>query len=130
MILDKQLVFSKEQAVTTSAPSEHTIDLGAANLELGIGTPLYIEVWMDTVFSGSTATLTVDLQDGASVGGSDKVMEILPAISETAMIAKGIGLLAKVLLPEGMSLSKHIRLYYTASSGLTAGKLNAFITIG
>ena len=131
MILDKQLVFSDAQAVTASAASEHTIDLGAANLELGIGTPLYIEVWMDTVFSGSTNTLKVDLQDGAAVNGSDKVMEILPAISQTDLIAKGIGLLAKVLLPEGMSLSRHIRLYYTAGTGnLAGGKLNAFITIG
>ena len=130
MILDKQLVFSDAQAVTASAASEHTIDLGAANLELGVGTPLYIEVWMDTVFSGSTATLTVDLQDGAAVGGSDKVMEILPAISQTAMIAKGIGLLAKVMLPVGMDISRHLRLYYTASASLAGGKLNAFITIG
>ena len=130
MILDKQLVFSKEQAVTASAYSTNLIDLGAADLELGIGTPLYIEVWMDTVFSGSTATLTVELRDGTTTSPTDKVMEILPAISQTAMIAKGIGLLAKVLLPEGMDLSRYIRLYYAVSASLAGGKLNAFITIG
>ena len=131
MILDKQLVFSDGQAVTANAYSTNSIDLGAAGLELGMGTPLYLEVWLDTAFDTSADTLTIELRDGTTAGGcTNKVMELLPAIATSALLAANVGLLVKVPLPEGMSISNVLKLHYAVSAGLTSGKLNAFITIG
>lgn len=120
-------MLSEAQAITVSAASENTIDLGATGLDIGQGNPIYLEVWLDTAFDTSADTLTIALQDGATVGGSDAVMTILPATATSALLAANVGLLAKVALPEG--LNRHIRLYYTASAGLTSGKINAFLTI-
>jgi hypothetical protein len=126
MILDKKLIFSSEQAITASAASTDTVDLGATGLDIGQGNPIYLEVWLDTAFDTSANTLTIDLQDGATVNGSDAVMTVLPATATSSLLTPG--LLVKVSLPEG--LNRHIRLYYTCSAGLTSGKINAFLTIG
>lgn len=127
MIRDIQLIFSDGQLVEESGASEDTIDLGATGLDIGQGNPIYLEVWLDTAFDSSVDTLTITLRDGATVGAiSNTVMTILPATATSALLTPG--LLVKMSLPEG--LNRHLDLYYTTSSGLTSGKLNAFLTIG
>jgi hypothetical protein len=128
MILDKQLIFSDAQAVTVTAISENTIDLGAANLDIGQGNPIYLEIWLDTAFDTSADTLTITLQDGATVGAVADIMTVLEATATSALLAANVGLLRKISLPN--DLKRHLALYYTASAGLTSGKLNAFLTIG
>ena len=128
MILDKQLVFSEAQAITVSALSENTLDFGVTGLDIGQGTPIYLEVWLDTAFDTSANTLTIDLYDGATVGAVAKHMEVLPATATSSLLAANVGLLAKVALPNDML--RHVALYYTCSAALTSGKINAFLTIG
>lgn len=128
MILDKQLIFSNAQAVTTSAISENTIDLGAESLDPGQGNPVYLEIWLDTAFGTSADTLTISLQDGTTVGGVADIMTVLEATATSALLAANVGLLRKISLPN--DLKRHLALYYTCSSGLTSGKINAFLTIG
>jgi hypothetical protein len=128
MILDKQLIFSDGQAVTSSVISENTIDLGAANLDIGQGNPIYLEIWLDTAFDTAADTLTITLQDGATVGAVADIMTVLEATATSALLAANVGLLRKISLPN--DLKRHLALYYTASAGLTSGKLNAFLTIG
>lgn len=126
MIRDIQLIFSANQSITESEACTDTIDLGASGLDIGQGNPVYLEVWLDTIFSSTSNTLKIDLQDGGSVNGSTAVMTILPATMTSAL--QTAGLLVKISLPEG--LNRHIRLYYTVSSTLANGKINAFLTIG
>ncbi|MDO9534779.1 MAG: hypothetical protein Q7J85_05485 [Bacillota bacterium] len=128
MILDKQLILSDGQAITATAASENSIDLGAANLDIGQGNPVFLEVWLDTAFDTSVNTLTITLQDGATVGALADIMTIMPARATSLLLAANRGLLVKFSLPEG--LKRHIGLNYTVSVGLTSGKLNAFLTIG
>jgi len=126
MILDKQMILSEGQAVTSTAVSTNSIDFGAANLDPGQGNPIYLEVWLDTAFDTSADTLTITLQEGATVGALADTLTIMPATATSALLTPG--LLVKISLPEG--LLRHIGLNYTVSSGLTSGKLNAFLTIG
>jgi len=126
MILDKQLIFSDGQAVTVTAASENEIDCGAASLNLGQGNPIFIEVWLDTAFDTSANTLTIELKDSPDGDTYTSRMTILPATATSSLLTAG--LLRKVSLPEGMA--RYLELYYTCSTTLASGKLNAFLTIG
>lgn len=128
MILDKKHIFSDGQAITSSAISENTIDLGAENLDIGQGNPVYLEIWLDTAFDTSANTLTITLQDGTTVGGVADIMTVLEATATSSLLAANVGLLRKISLPN--DLKRHLALYYTVSSALTSGKINAFLTIG
>lgn len=128
MILDKQMILSDGQAVTATAVSENSIDFGAASLDPGQGNPIYLEVWLDTAFDTSADTLTITLQEGATVGALADTLTIMEATATSSLLAANVGLLVKLSLPEGTL--RHIGLNYTVSSGLTSGKLNAFLTIG
>jgi len=128
MILDKQLMLSEGQPITVTAQSTNTIDFGAADLDIGQGNPIYLEVWLDTAFDTSANTLSIDLYDGATVGAVAKKMEVLPATATSSLLAANVGLLVKISLPN--DLKRHIALNYTCSTTLVSGKINAFLTIG
>ena len=127
MFIDKQLIMSEAQAITAAADSTNEIDFGAAGLDIGQGNPLYIEVWLDTIFTSTANTLTITLEssaDGTTYNAVDK-MTILPAtVTSVLQTPKQ---LVKMSLPE--NTKRFVQLHYAVSASLVAGKINAFITI-
>ena len=127
MFIDSKLVLSDGQAVTDDAVSENVINFGAADLNIGQGNPLYIEVWLNTAFATSaTLTLSIELEECATLGGTytDKMI-LLPATKTNALLTPGQ--LVKVSLPE--NTKQFIRLNYEVSATLADGIIDAFITI-
>jgi len=128
MIRDAILILSENQAITATEASTNEIDFGAAGLDIGKGNPIYLELWLDTAFTTSANTLTVALQDGTDGTTYTTRMTILEATATSSLLAANVGLLRKFSLPN--DLARYIRLYYTVSAALAAGKVNAFLTIG
>ncbi|MAE50080.1 hypothetical protein CMI48_04620, partial [Candidatus Pacearchaeota archaeon] len=59
MILDKENLYSDDQALTTTADSTNVLDLGVANR--GPGNPMLILIQVTTTFAGGT-DVTIDLE--------------------------------------------------------------------
>ena len=128
MFIDKQLVMSEAQAITVAADSTNVIDFGAADLNIGQGNPLYVEVWLDTAFTTSASlTLTITLEssaDNSTYNAVDKLV-IMPATLMSSLLTPKQ--LVKMSLPENMK--RYVKLHYAVSNTIAAGKINAFITI-
>lgn len=119
MILDADLVFSNKQAVTATAESTNTLDLGVAGD--AIGQELTIHVVVDTAFATLTS-LTVSLETSANNSTWTTVLSG-PAIAR-ASLTKGASVFC-VRVPQG--LSRYVRMKYTVGGpNATAGKVTAF----
>lgn len=109
-ILDGKLELSDNQDLTlgsgSSAQSTNIIDLGAANLQLGAGTPLYLNVRMATAFAVAAATLTVALMTNTTTdvdGGTTIISRTVTAPDDWVL---------RISLPLEM-LQRYIGLKYT-----------------
>ena len=133
-IMDKPLVLSDAQAITknTRTASTNFIDLGAASLYIGAGTPLYLNVRVNTTFVGggeSGTALTVHLMDGAHTSGVCSGTTLLSKTITTSLLAKGKSIMRVALPNEGYM--RFLRLRYVNSSATTAwtaGAADAWIT--
>src|SRR5690242_21379231 len=88
MITDAFLVFNSAQAVTSSAVSTNTIDLGTAR-DLGPGTPLHIAISVDTTVTAAGAA-TVNFQFISSAAAnlsSPTIITQTDAIGKATLVA-------------------------------------------
>ena len=126
MILDAELMFSEDQAVTASAASTNYIDLGVAR-DIGNGENLYLVLLvtetMDDAGDDSTLAVTLQTDDNTSFS-SATTLETLTTFA--ALTAAGTVVYKRI---DPASYERYIRLYYTTANGdLSAGKFTAFIT--
>lgn len=128
MILDDQLKFSEEQAVTSAAGSTNTIDLGQ-DRDIGTGEPLYVVVVVEEAMtdSGSDSTLTVALEGDSTTSFTPDGTQDLFTIP--AVTAAGEVFIAR-LDPGAAPLQyQYIRLKYTPANGdLSGGSFSAYLT--
>lgn len=137
MILDKQNLFSDQQAITASAASTNQIDLGANGTpvygaaalrsDLGISdVPLLIQV---TEAFATLTSLAVSVQvDNDAAFGSPKTVVSTPAVP-VAELKAGYRF-PIVWVPRGTD-ERYVRLSYTvAGTNATAGKITAGISAG
>lgn len=120
MILDKELVFSSEQAVTADAASTNVLDLKAEGD--AVGQELAIHAVVTANFATLTS-LTIKVQTSADNSSwSDVVLS--PAIP-VASLKKGEEVFC-IRVPKGFK--RYVRLYYDVTgSNATAGKVTAFM---
>lgn len=121
MILDADLQFSKEQAVTSSAAST-ALDLQAPGD--AVGQELTIHTLVTTSFAGLTS-LQVKLQTSKDNSAWEDVL-MTPAITLASGKLKAGSDIFKVRVPGG--LDRYVRLYYTVSGTASAGKVTAFMS--
>lgn len=121
MILDADLQFSKEQAVTSSAAST-ALDLQAPGD--AVGQELTIHTLVTTGFAGLTS-LQVKLQTSKDNSAWEDVL-MTPAITLASGKLKAGSDIFKVRVPGG--LDRYVRLYYTVSGTASAGKVTAFMS--
>lgn len=126
MITDKLLRVSDAQAVTASAASENTVNLGVAT-DLGEGKQLFMVFSVDVAAvsgtSGSTVTFQVigsasaDLSSPVVLGSSAAIVKT--SLTAGKQIAVGFN-------PQiGSKAYQYVGAYYSASADLTAGKFTA-----
>lgn len=122
MILDHENMFSKDQAVTATALSARTVDLGPG--DAGPSERLSLFVCAPAAFSGD-GTLTVELQtaDAAADDGSLSSPATLAgyAVSNAALVAGGRLLAAR--LPHGCK--RYLRLNHVVTGSLADGAITA-----
>jgi hypothetical protein len=118
--LDRQILFSSEQAITASAASTDVIDLGSSR-DVGAGEPIMVLVQVTQAFDALT-TLTVALQTSATENFASPVQltaQTLALASLTAGAKFAIG-------PVPRGVLRYLRLYYTVTGTTpTAGKITA-----
>jgi len=121
MILDKDLLFSKDQAVTSDAASTNALDLVSDGD--AVGQELAFHVVVTQAFATLTS-LTIKIQTSANNSDWSDVL-LTPAIA-AASLTKGTEILY-VRVPKG--LKRYVRLYYDVTgSNATAGKITAFMS--
>lgn len=135
-IMDLKLELSDKQAITGSATyreSTNTIDLGAASISLGAGTPLYLNICVNEgVVSGwtgaTTDTVTFRLQSDTGVNFvTPKTVWSAQTVAIATLVA-GYRV-ARLSLPYELT-ERHIRLLYSNScdTDFTTGSFDAWIS--
>ena len=123
-ILDRQVLFSNEQAITTTAASTDIIDLGSTR-DIGAGELSTVLVQVTTAFDNLT-TLGVALQTSSTEAFSVPIQltaATLPLASLTA------GARFPITTVPGGTL-RYLRLYYTVTgSAPTTGKITAGVGV-
>ena len=124
MILDKQGMFSDDQAVTASAASENLIDLGVAR-DIGKGKPIPILCQVTTAFATLTSlAVKIEVDDNSSFSSAKTVFET-ESIAVASLVAGYKFLMDYV--PRGTD-ERYMRLYFTVTgSDATAGNITAGI---
>lgn len=119
MLIDQTLVLSDQQAVTATAASTHTADLGGGDVVHG----LFVVARVGTAFAGLT-DLKIELEtaDDAEFAASK---QLFAAEYEVADLTADKTLL-KVCLPLGCK--KYLRGKYTVTGTGTAGTIDLFLT--
>lgn len=131
MITDALLQLSSAQAVTATAFSTNTIDLGPNTRDIGPGEELNISIAVDTAATAAgAATVTFQLVTSANANlSTPTVILATDAIAKTALTAG-----ARFNLPiphqtlaQGLALGqRYLGLQYTVATGpLTAGAFSA-----
>jgi hypothetical protein len=135
MIRDQQNMFSRSQAVTADAISEHVIDLepnGGPNLtkNIGAGKELFLHVLvMTTMGAGATPTLTVTLEsdDNTSLTTPTVHATVATAVALTTLVA-GYWIVRGFALPSG-DYQRYLGVRYTTNtSDFNAGTISAWIS--
>jgi len=128
MIIDKQNLFSEDQAVTATANSTNVIDMGADNSLVTTPNMKDAELWVQVTADFATLTsLTVTLTtDNDEAFGSETTLLSSAAIPAASLVA---GYKFKFsMLPEG--IERYLRLTYTVGgSNATAGTISAGLVL-
>lgn len=132
MIRDAKLILSDAQTVGATAAATQTfstniIDLGDTDLDIGIGTPLYLNIYIATpdTFVGATEWCAFQLQGGTGSSFVDTgsfLIEKRMRISEIQAASDSDGKIVSVSLPSDMTglPNRYLRLKYWRSNAETA----------
>ena len=130
MITDKLLRVSEDQAVTSTAVSTNTIDLGVAR-DMGEGTPLYMNFAVTTAMTGGTSikfevitSANANLSSPTVIGSSDAIT--------TANLTLGKNVVVRLNPEIAGKGQRYLGARYTVSGTYNGGKITADIveTIG
>lgn len=119
MIMDKNLIFSEEQKITTTANSK-VIDLKEPGD--AVGQELTLRVVSAETFAGLTG-LQIKVQTGETAETFEDVL-MTPSLP-ASKLARGNEVFV-VRVPKG--LKRFVRLNYTVSGTATAGAVTAFMS--
>ena len=130
MITDKLLRVSEDQAITTTAFSTDTIDLGTAR-DIGEGTALYMNFCVTTALANGTSvkfevvtSANANLSSPVVVGSSDAIL--------TAALTVGKNVVVRINPDIAGKGKRYLGARYTVAGTFNAGKVTADVveTIG
>lgn len=136
MIFDAQALFSDGQAITATAASTNTIDLGAPGTpygsssalvrDIGKGCEIPISVSLTEAFNNLTS-LTISVETDDNSGFSSAATVFTTTAIPLASLTLGYVLKQLVEIPEGTN-ERYVRLKYTVvGTAPTTGKVTAGI---
>lgn len=124
MILDRENLFSKDQAITATANSTDVIDTGSAR-NLGVGHPLGVAVQVTEDFATLTS-LTVEFQTDSAenFSGATTLFSVVVPVADLEAGYK----IPPIYVPRGTK--RYVRLrYVVGGSNATAGKVTAGLVL-
>ncbi len=133
-IFDAMFEFSDDQAVTATAVADNFIDFTQSDLEMGAGTPIYLNVRVGTTDfttgGDDDGTLVVSLvYEGTSpVDTSSTVLFSTVALAESTLTA-GTWIL-RMPLPVDIDKERYVGLLYTTANDITGGTIDAWLDNG
>ena len=130
MITDKLLRVSEDQAVTSTAVSTNTVDLGSAR-DIGEGTPLYMNFALTEAFANGTSVTFEVITSAAADLGTPTVIGSSTAIA-TAALTLGKNIVVRLNPDIAGKGQRYLGARYTVAGTYNAGKVTADIveTIG
>ncbi len=130
-IFDVLFEFSDAQSITTSAQSTDVLDWGSGmeDLEMGAGTPLWLNIKVGTAFSGGT-NVTFSLYTHSSATSINSGTEIYSTPAFTTANLTANAWIIRMPLPVNCDDNRYFGLYYTVSGTYSAGTLDAWIDHG
>lgn len=123
MLLDAALLYSDDQAVTTTAASTNSIDLDVINR--GQGNPLSNFVNVTEAFAGGTS-ITFAIQDSAD----DATFATIATTGAIALADLVEGAVIDNLPTIPPTSKRYVRMNYTVAGTMTAGKISSGIKLG
>jgi hypothetical protein len=128
-LLDALFEFSDNQTVTSTAAATNVLDMQAADLEMGAGNPVYLNIRVGTAYSGGTSvTFALVNEVDATIDGSSVVVWQSPAIVVANLTAGAW--VKRMALPVDFDSDRYIGLYYTVVGSPSAGTINAWLDHG
>ena len=123
MILDAQNIFSTSQALTATAASTDTIDLGA-NGDLGRAN-MRFRASVATAFASGTSVQVILQTDDNSAFSSAVALYTGPAIAVASLTAGAV--IADIPLPS--TTERYLRVNYVVVGTPSAGAVDAFLVL-
>lgn len=133
-LFDVLFEFSDAQDIFTSTASKsatNTIDMQAADLEMGAGEPVWLNIRTSTTFAGAgTASFSLVNDVNATIDGSSVIMlsTALFAIGSAQLTVGGWAL--RTPLPNDFDSDRFIGVICTCSGAMTAGAIDAWLDHG
>jgi len=132
MIHDAKMVLSDKQricftAATTRTLSTNLIDLGAEDLNIGIGTPLYLSIRTCATFTYGaplTGGITFKLKSATGTAFNDTASILEKTLLNSTM--KPNQTILQVSIP-GTGVKRYLRLLYAKSTQANTGFTNSFV---
>lgn len=137
MILDERTEFCDATALNTGAAGNYLlgdqIDLGAVPGQPGHGQPIYLVITVDTtVTSGGSATVNFSLvSDAAAAIATDGSATVHTTTGALSLANLAAGKMYTIAVPQSSVVFERYLgiLQTTAVAAVTAGKINAFLTL-
>jgi hypothetical protein len=130
-ILDALFEFSDAQAITVDAQSTNVLDWGSGmeGLEMGAGSPMYLNIRVATTFAGGTSLIVslyshsaaTSIESGTAVFTTDSILQ--------ATLVAGYWI-TRIALPVNVDLARYLGVYYDQTGDFTAGAIDAWIDQG
>jgi hypothetical protein len=128
--MDAIFQFSDAQAITGDAVSTDVLDWGSGleDLEMGAGTPVWLNIKVGTAFAGGTS-LAVSLYTHTTVAvNSGTEIFTTPAIAQASLTAGAW--IIRIPLPVNCDENRYFGLYYDDTGAFTAGTIDAWLDHG
>lgn len=123
MIIDKRLEFSAAQALTATAASTNSIDVGVAR-QIGPGEPLWIVIVSKAAPGGTSPTIAISVETDDNTGFSSAAT----LATHPTLAAAAFGSGTRIVIPVPYSNERYLQLKYTLGGTSPTFTVDAFLT--
>lgn len=130
-IFDALFEFSDDQAIVADAQSTDILDWGdgLTGLEMGAGTPIYLNVQVGTAFAGGTSLQTTLYSHTAPTSIQSGTILWQGQVEVQATLIAGY-YIARIALPVNADVNRYMGVYYDDTGNFSGGTVNAWLDHG